>query len=229
VEGFTSPRSWAFALLGLHDYCAAKPDDGAAEQTRVLLANRLMAILAATATDDWIWFENGLSYDNARLCQALLVTGKAMGVRTYVAAGLRTLGWLTAHQTVPEGHFRPVGSDSFADHRMVPRAFDQQPLEAAAAISACVAAYESDGTVDWKDAAERAFAWFMGENDLRVALVDVESGSCRDGLHPDRANENRGGESVLAYLLSLAEMRRFAGEVDDRAKRAPPPLSLVRA
>ena len=54
----------------------------------------------------------------------------------------------------------------------------------------------------------RAFAWFHGENDLGVALVDLGTGSCRDGLHPDRANENRGGESVVSYLLALSDIRQ---------------------
>ncbi len=51
---------------------------------------------------------------------------------------------------------------------------------------------------------------FSASNDLSVALVDPRTGSCRDGLHPDRANENRGGESVVCYLLGFAEMRQLA-------------------
>ncbi|MEJ0064266.1 MAG: glycosyltransferase family 4 protein [Caulobacteraceae bacterium] len=205
---FSSPRAWAFTLLGLDGYFAANPTDAVADQMRTRLAARLAAILTASERDDWVWFEAGLAYDNARLPQALIVTGLAMGERRHVLAGLRSLTWLTALQTAPAGHFRPVGSDSFGDLHKPPRPFDQQPLEAAATIAACLAASRTDSKVDWRAEAERAFAWFFGDNDLATSLVDVDTGSCRDGLHPDRPNENRGGESVVSYLLSLAEMRR---------------------
>ncbi|MDB5480616.1 MAG: glycosyltransferase [Caulobacteraceae bacterium] len=211
VEAFSSPRAWAFTLLGLDAYCAATGGKGAAGWMRRLLAARLTACLADTETWDWVWFEDGLAYDNARLPQALIATGHATGAPAQVAAGLRALAWLIPRQTAPAGHFRPVGSDSFGELRKPPRPFDQQPLEAAATISACLAAArveaETDWTIDWMGEAQRAFAWFLGENDLATPLVDVATGSCRDGLHPDRANENRGGESVLSYLLGLAELR----------------------
>jgi hypothetical protein len=121
--------------------------------------------------------------------------------------------------------FRPVGSASFGAKRVAPRQFDQQPLEAAATISACLAALHADGDLKWKVDAERAFAWFLGSNDLSVPLVDLDTGSCRDGLHPERANENRGGESVVSYLLGLAEMRALARASGNRT--SPPPLRVL--
>ena len=124
--------------------------------------------------------------------------------------GLRSLRWLMTLQTTPAGLFRPVGTESFGDKRKPPQAFDQQPLEATATISACLAAWRADGDAEWKADAARAFAWFLGSNDLSLPLVDLETGSCRDGLHPDRPNENRGGESVVSYLLGLAEIRQLA-------------------
>ena len=210
VESFSSPRAWSFTLLGLDAYCAAVAEDSGARRLRGLLASRLIAILAAVETRDWHWFEEGLAYDNARLSQALVVTGRSTGTPAYVSAGLRTLRWLMALQTNPAGLFRPIGSHSFGAWRTPPQPFDQQPLEATAAISACLSAWRADGDPAWKTEAARAFAWFFGGNDLAVTLVDLETGSCRDGLHPDRANENRGGESAVSYLLSLAEMRQLA-------------------
>ena len=208
AEIFRSPRAWAFTLLGL-DACSAALDASALE-LRQRLAGRLMSILSAVETKEWVWFEEQLAYDNARLSQALIVTGMATGTPAYVAAGSRTLRWLMTLQTTETGLFRPVGSQSFGDKRRHPRAFDQQPLEAAATISAALAAWRASGDPEWKVDAERAFAWFLGSNDLSCALVDVETGSCRDGLHPGRANENRGGESVVSYLLALAEIRQLA-------------------
>jgi glycosyltransferase involved in cell wall biosynthesis len=210
AEAFHSPRAWAFTLMGLSAYCAVAPDDLHAWEVRHHLADRLMSALAAVETPDWVWFEEGLSYDNARLSQALILTGMATQKPGFVDAGLRSLRWLMTQQTAPAGHFRPVGTAGFGERREHPRAFDQQPVEATATIAACLTAWRADGDAEWKALATRVFDWFLGSNDLSVALVDPHTGSCRDGLHPDRANENRGGESVLSYLLSLAEIRQLA-------------------
>jgi glycosyltransferase involved in cell wall biosynthesis len=210
VETFRSPRAWAFTLLGLGAYCAVAPDDLHAQEIRHSLADRLMSCLASVETPDWVWFEEGLAYDNARLPQALMMTGVATQTPEYVQAGLRSLRWLMTRQTTPAGHFRPVGTAGFGELRQLPRPFDQQPVEATATIAACLTAWRADGDAEWKALATRAFTWFLGSNDLSVALVDPHTGSCRDGLHPDRANENRGGESVVCYLLGLAEIRQLA-------------------
>jgi hypothetical protein len=211
AETFTSPRAWAFTLLGLDAYCAVSSEDLHACEIRTRLADRLMACLTAVETPDWVWFEHGLAYDNARVPQALLLTGMAMQTPAYVDAGLRSLRWLMTQQTASGGHFRPVGTAGFGELRQHPRAFDQQPIEATATIAACLAAWRADGDAGWKTIARRAFGWFLGSNDLSVAMVDPLTGSCRDGLHPDRANENRGGESVVCYLLALAEIRQLSG------------------
>ncbi len=210
VETFRSPRAWASTLLGLGAYCAMAPDDLHAQEIRNSLADRLMSCLASVETPDWVWFEEGLAYDNARLPQALMMTGAATQSPEHVQAGLRSLRWLMTRQTSPAGHFRPVGTAGFGELRQLPRAFDQQPVEATATIAACLTAWRADGDAEWKALATRAFTWFLGSNDLSVALVDPHTGSCRDGLHPDRANENRGGESVVCYLLGLAEIRQLA-------------------
>jgi glycosyltransferase involved in cell wall biosynthesis len=221
VEDFTSPRAWAFALLGLDAYSAISDAPATAMWLRTLLADRLLGLMSAVETPDWVWFEDGLSYDNARLPQALIATGTSMKVPAYVEVGLRSLRWLSSLQTTPAGLFRPVGSDSFGDKRCAPKAFDQQPLEATATISACLAALRADGNPQWRVEAARAFAWFLGHNDLSSPLVDLDTGACRDGLHRDRPNENRGGESVVSYLLSLAEIRQLARISGDRPKLAP--------
>ena len=136
-----------------------------------------------------------------RFSQALIQTGIATRTPAYVETGLQSLRWLMSIQTTSSGCFRPVGSASFGKIRQMPNAFDQQPVEAWATISACIAAYGVSNGEEWSLGAKRAFDWFLGKNDLQTALVDPATGSCSDGLHPDRANENKGAELVLSYLL----------------------------
>jgi hypothetical protein len=187
----------------------AAPESEAAIEVRVRLADRLLALLRQVETVDWTWFEENLAYDNARFCEAMILTGNATGTHSYVDAGLRSLEWLTHRQTTPTGLFRPIGTEAFHDVRSTGGSFDQQPLEATASIAASLAAQRHTNDSRWRNEAYRAFAWYFGSNDLSQSLVDTETGSCRDGLHPDRRNENCGGESVVSYLLALADIRRF--------------------
>jgi len=234
VLAFTSPRAWAFTLLGLDHFCAAHPENGVAATIRSTLARRLEIRLLEAEGPGHVWFEDRLTYDNARLCEALIRTGYAAGEAHLADAGLRSLRWLMGVQTSPAGHFRPVGSEGFMLARTPPLPFDQQPLEAAATIAACAAAQRIQPGGNWHTEAARAFAWFLGDNDLAIPLVDLADGSCRDGLHPDRANENRGAESVLSWLLGLADMRgmdaEFVQGVGPRAAtRLTAPLSRLLA
>jgi len=220
VADFHSPRAWAFTLLGLEAFRIADSVDARTVELQHLLADRLVALLAAVETPDWVWFEESLAYDNARLSQALIATGTSTGRQRYVAAGVRSLRWLMTVQTAPSGVFRPVGSHSFGEQRQRPRQFDQQPLEATATVAACLAAWRAGGDPMWRAHALRAFGWFLGGNDLSIPLIDLETGGCCDGLHPGRANENQGGESVVSYLLGLSQIRaldRFATHARDTA------------
>jgi hypothetical protein len=225
VADFRSPRAWAFTLLGLNAYCSVLTGDQTANRLRQMLADRLLELLEAVKTSDWHWFEETLAYDNARLSQALIVTGAAVESPPMIDAGLKSLRWLMEIQTTSDGLFRPVGTESFGKRRQQPSRFDQQPVEAAAAISACIAARRVSSDPEWATAALRAFNWFLGDNDLRTPLVDLDTGSCRDGLHADRPNENRGAESVVSYLLGLVEIRRMLADAATRP--AEPTLALI--
>jgi len=207
VTEFTSPRAWAFGLLGIHEYLGRMSGDRQVHQCREALTARLMDLFDRSTQPDWPWFEEDLTYDNAKLAHALLVSGHASGQQAVFARGLDTLRWLAEVQTSENGHFRPIGSNGFY-RRGGPRArFDQQPIEAHAMVSACLEAYRDTSDPWWYEQAHRAFDWFLGWNDLGLELYAPGTGGCRDALHVDRANGNQGAESTLAFLLSLAEMR----------------------
>lgn len=204
---FTSPRAWAFGLLGIDEYLRRLSGDSLVTHTREVLTSRLMELLKRTATPDWRWFEDELSYDNAKLAHALIVSGSATGQPAVLDRGLQALRWLTELQVSEKGHFRPIGSNGFYSRGGVRANFDQQPIEAQSTVSACLAAYRATSDSWWYERAQRAFDWFIGWNDLGLELYSPENGGCRDGLHVDRVNGNQGAESTLAFLLSLAEMR----------------------
>jgi glycosyltransferase involved in cell wall biosynthesis len=207
LTGFTSPRAWAFGLIGIDEYLRRMGGDCLVKQTRDTLTARLVHLFKVVSTPDWQWFEHSLSYDNAKLSHALILSGAASGQPEALECGLKSLRWLIDVQTAEQGHFRPIGSNGFYRRGGEPARFDQQPIEAHATISACLEACRSTSDPWWHEQAQRAFDWFLGRNDLGLELYFPESGGCGDGLHPDRINENQGAESTLAFLLSLAEMR----------------------
>jgi hypothetical protein len=204
---FSSPRAWAFGLIGIHEYLRRLSGDSLVTQTRELLTSRLVELFAENAKPDWCWFEAELSYDNPKLAHALILTGRATGQPQVVAKGLDALRWLNEIQTSEKDYFRPIGSNGFYRRGGVRADFDQQPIEAHAMVSACLEAYKATDDVWWYQQARRAFDWFIGWNDLGLEVYSPEDGGCRDGLHVDRVNGNQGAESTLAFLLSLEEMR----------------------
>jgi glycosyltransferase involved in cell wall biosynthesis len=206
VSGFTSPRAWAFALIGIQEYLTWFSGDRVAMNTRATLLDRLLQMYQTQTSPDWIWFEDVLAYSNARLPQALLLCGQNMSRPDVVEAALQTLQWLAAIQTC-DGHFVPIGSNGFYRRGHEKARFDQQPVEACAMVSACLEAYRASHDPRWQKEAQKAFDWFLGDNDLQLSLYDPSTGGCRDGLHADRANENQGAESTLSFLMALLELR----------------------
>jgi glycosyltransferase involved in cell wall biosynthesis len=203
----TSPRAWAFALIGVHEYLRRFEGDRRANQVRDELAGRLLTLYRNSRSDEWCWFEAGLAYCNAALPQALLMCGQWIPDQAMTEAGLESLLWLGDLQRSDRGHFVPIGSNGFYPRGGVRARFDQQPVEAQTMASACLEAYRSTGDDRWRKEARRAFEWFLGRNDLNLSVYDPTTGGCRDGLHPDRPNENQGAESTLAFLQTLLELR----------------------
>jgi hypothetical protein len=125
-----------------------------------------------------------------------------------VEAGCESLRWLMSVQHHQEDDlFVPIGSRGFFTQGGEKARFDQQPVEACATISACLQAFRLTREQHWLDEVWCAFRWFLGENDLQIPLYDAVTGGCKDGLHPDRVNENQGAESTLSFLMSLLEMQ----------------------
>lgn len=205
---FTSPRAWAHCIMGMQAYLDWFPGDRAIQGIRNTLADRLLDIYEHSYSEAWKWFEKSLSYSNARLSQALILAGSRSNNQRMIDVGIESLRWLVDEQhRGDENIFVPIGSSGFYPSGGAKARFDQQPVETCATISACLEAYRLTGERFWLKEAQRVFCWFLGKNDLQVPLYDAITGGCRDGLHPDRVNENQGAESTLSFLMALLEMQ----------------------
>jgi glycosyltransferase involved in cell wall biosynthesis len=210
---FMSPRALAFTLIGIEEYLRRFSGDRRANQIRESLTAKLLQRYTDAATGEWQWFEEVVSYANAKLPHAMILSGRCLNNGTMLELGLKTLRWLIKIQTSDAGSFRPIGSNGFYPRGKERAVFDQQPIEAQVTISACIEAYQATGDMFWVTEARRAFEWFLGRNDLGLALYDSTTGGCRDGLHVDRLSQNQGAESTLAFLLSLAEMQALQNTI----------------
>jgi glycosyltransferase involved in cell wall biosynthesis len=198
---FHSPRAIAFAMLGAAARLDGEGDDPLFWRILERGGTILLSLLNTARGPDWTWFETVLSYDNPRMPEALLRAGEMLGKPEWSARALDCLRWICRQQISEKGQFRPVGSDTFGHHHeSLP--FDQQPVEAWAAIDACRTAHLIDGGREWREHAEIAWSWYLGRNDRNVVLGDLGTGFCRDGITAQGVNENRGAESVLAFQLA---------------------------
>jgi glycosyltransferase involved in cell wall biosynthesis len=196
-----SPRAIAFQILGAAAMLRAHPGHDASLATLAHGGDFLEKLLGGERRPDWAWFEAVLGYDNPRLSQAMIEAGVALGRADWIASGLETLEWICRRQLSSAGVFRPIGSESFGKpHTYLP--FDQQPLEAQAAIEASLTAHQATGNAFWYEHALAAWSWYFGGNDRGVQLADMTTGRCRDGVTPRGANINCGAESILAFQLS---------------------------
>jgi len=217
---FTSPRTWAFVLLGCVEYLQRFSGDRAAQLVRETLTNQLVRLYEQNRSGDWIWFEDVVSYSNATLPHALLACGTSLRRNDITEIGFDALRWLVELQRSEEDHFAPIGSNGFYRRGGARARFDQQPIEAGAMVSACLEAWRISADSYWQRAAQRALEWFLGRNDLKLSLYDGRTGGCRDGLHSDRANQNEGAEATLSFLTALVETRQASQAIGSAARAA---------
>ncbi|MBB4837474.1 MULTISPECIES: glycosyltransferase [Sphingomonas] len=212
-----SPRARAFAMLGAAAMLDAHPGHARSREILTRFGAELIELLDGNRRPEWSWFEIVLAYDNARLPEALLRAGVALGRSEFTSVGLETLEWIVAQQTSPEGRFRAVGTESFGRAYAAPMQFDQQPLEAQATVEACVAAHEATGENRWVEEAVRAYRWYLGANDLELPLASAQDGGCFDGLMPHGLNRNQGAESILALQLANCAISALSKATENMA------------
>lgn len=222
AAGLDSLRAQAFTILGADAFLRRIGPHGPSDDTLRRFAEHLHRRLLAHRRDDWPWWEDQVSYDNARLPQALLLAGRRLGNAAMSADAMASLEWVWNVQrgTTPEGApcVAVIGNDGWLCRDGTRARYDQQPLEAAALVDTCLDAADAADAADakapsrvnadtWRDRARLAMAWFHGVNEAGLPLIDPETRSCRDGLHPGGVNANQGAESILALLLAELDLR----------------------
>lgn len=206
VTEFSHPRSLSFILLGLTEYLKKFPGDLICKSIELELSKRIFTMFQNCNSSDWPWCEDIITYDNARIIQGLLACGNRLKRADFIDTALKSLRWLVRIQTAENGCFRAIGSNGFFKRGSPIAKFDQQPIEATAMISSCIEAFKITSDNAWVESARTIFSWFLGANDLCLAVYDETSGGCRDALHADRLNRNQGAESTISFLTSLTEM-----------------------
>lgn len=189
-------RAMAYAVLGAAPVLAMLPDHDGARRLLVDFVDRL----GPPPDDACPWPEVRLAYDNARIPDALLAAGAALGDDDVVGRGGRLLEWLVGVQTAG-GHLTPVPSGGSPSASVRP-GFDQQPIEVAAIADAAQRAFGLGGEARWRRTVAMAAGWFDGLNDVGATMHDRASGGGYDGLTASGPNLNQGAESTIAWLLT---------------------------
>lgn len=197
-----SPRTWAFSSLGLLRYLRANPGHQPTLNVLRTLAHRLMGIFSIAGNADWPWCEDICTYDNGRICEALIDAGVLLNEPALIEQGLRSLAWLVRVQSTEDGAVRLIGNQGWLPRDGESALYDQQPVEVSAMIDACAAAFRATGADEWRGHAARFFMWFVGNNVRSVVLYDKDTGGCSDGLQATGPSLNQGAESTLAWILS---------------------------
>ncbi len=195
------PRPAAISLIGLCEYAKADPAKDGLESAIEELAGRLVGMFEACSDQKWQWFEDILTYDNARLPHALFAAFEFSGKKRFLDVAEKSFSFLES-KTIEGEMFVPVGQDGWFPKEGEKALFDQQPIEAGAMVQAATEAFFATSNDDYKKTAVNCFNWFFGGNSLGAALYDKRTGACFDGLTPKEVNLNQGAESLLEFLLA---------------------------
>lgn len=211
VTSFTAPRAWAYSILGCIAYLQSF--SGARDVRKICetLIQKLSHLFTLNCSNDWVWYEDIVTYDNARLPQALITAGRWLKNEKIITQGLRSLEWLVKIQTDPhDGHLSLIGNRGWYKRGGKKAQFDQQPIEVPALVDAAYEAFLATNETRWLELINIGFNWFLGENDIKEPLYDFTTTGCRDGILSSGVNQNQGAESTLSWLLVLHKMHELA-------------------
>jgi len=197
-----SLRGGAYSIVGLHYYLQRFHGDSRVKDLLRNNADLLVSAFQECSVDDWLWFEDQLTYDNAVLPHALFLAAKTVPEPSYLEIAIKTCEFLLSH-TYDGRRFSFVGNKGWFPRGGPKADFDQQPIEAGGTVLMLRAAYQATGRVEYLNLMRKAFDWFLGDNSLKKPVYDLVTGGCADALIKDGVNANQGAESLLSFLRAL--------------------------
>jgi hypothetical protein len=200
------PRALAYSMLGLDHYLERFPDSPRVKKLLIRSADKLLRFYKDNASEDWQWFEEVATYDNAKMPQALFLAYKHTGKKKYLAVAQKTLDFLIRTNFPDDGMLRVIGNKGWYRRGGKPALYDQQPIDAAGMVEALAEAYRCTGLSGYSDKMKTAFAWFLGRNILGLQIYDPTTGGSRDGLNKGKRNDNQGAESSIEFMISQLTM-----------------------
>ncbi len=207
IRELASPRAIAFALLGLFWYTKAKTS---VRHSRLLreFADKQIANYLQAAGEEWLWFEEGLTYSNSKLPESLLYAYLATKKKSYLQVAEKTLSFLI-DITFEKGYFSPIGQNGWYLRSGKRAYFDQQPEDASSMVQTLAVAWHTTGKTKYRKLALDTFQWFLGKNHLNQMVYDEITGGCYDGLGQHTLNLNQGAESTISYLLARLAIEKL--------------------
>jgi hypothetical protein len=206
-----APRAMAYAIIGM-DHLLQK-FAGASQFKRLLvqLADDLVHLYKENSSPDWHWFEEAITYGNAKIPEALLRAYQVTQDEEYLNVALESLDFLTKEQWTGV-YFELIGNEGWYPKGGERAFFGQQPIDAAYLVEAYIAASEVSDKYKYLELARLAFEWFLGRNRLNAALYDFADGSVADGIDSNGISANQGAESVVCYLLAVLALSELKAQ-----------------
>ena len=197
---WVSPRAIAAALLGL----VSLPTPSSLEKE---LAEKMRYFYEQTATQNWQWFENYLTYANAILPWALWETILKRNNNSLLPIAEKSTNFLIENCQI-DGIPSPVGSQGWYSKGGKKPLFDQQPIEAAYMVCCLEKAYLSTKDQFYLKWAEKWWKWFWGNNINKIPLID-KNNACYDSLNKEGTSLNQGAESNICFLMASLAAKRL--------------------
>lgn len=219
-SSLTHLRGVANTLIGVGHYLHLHPQDETMLAQSQALSGVLCQAYAQHRTNNWHWFEDKLTYDNALLPLALLSYYDISGDALSHSIALESMAFLEA-KTMDKGYLNPVGNDKWLEKNGEMGLYDQQAIETMAMVLLYDKAYDISNDGTYLEKMDTCYQWFLGHNSLRIPLYDEETGGCCDGLHESGVNRNQGAESTLAYLIAHLSIEKQMVKTFTPPREAP--------
>jgi len=201
IDKLTSIRGIANSIVGLCQFIKYNYPDDVKTEVVTNLANKMVKMYEDSKSSKWHWFEPVLTYDNGILPLALLNAYEITSNDTYLSVAIESMRFLES-KVFHDGMLSPIGNDGWFVKGSQQAKFDQQGIDAMAMVLMYRQALRVTGDKKYLNRLHRSYQWFLGYNDLGLALYDPNTGGCADGLHSEGINLNQGAESTLAYWIS---------------------------